>query len=196
MPFRLASPEAILATCLPDPAPTEGDQPRDIENLARNASQNFSTSDSVAPASSAGRRTPRRRTAARARRTTERTSRKTRPLANPVTPRRGGAAPPRRRRPAGGPGVHRHRRPCPEHPGLIAGAVHTRPRPPSPPNQQPGALAGWSGQLFHGREERVHVQMQNPPLAQSANAMSRADGPRRPTPLPVADHARGAPYPR
>ena len=47
MPSGLASPDAILASCLPEPAPTEATRPVSARTLARRCSQNRSTSCGV-----------------------------------------------------------------------------------------------------------------------------------------------------
>ena len=54
MPSGLASSEAILAICLPDPAPTEATSPVCSCTRRRSRVQNCSTSSTPAPTSSAG----------------------------------------------------------------------------------------------------------------------------------------------
>ena len=53
-PSGLARSEAILAICLPEPAPTEATRPVRSRIRRRNSAQNVSTSAAEAPASSAG----------------------------------------------------------------------------------------------------------------------------------------------
>ena len=150
MPSGLARPEAILAICLPDPAPTEATSPVSARTLARSCSQNRSTSAAHGP-DEFGRL---------AERLVERQLFEHRhhgahglehPAAgHPVHARRAAAAPPRRRRPAGGPGAsaspsgrrtpgprswrpppprgRRARRPAPAGPAAWAGSAAPRTR--------------------------------------------------------------------
>ncbi len=54
--------------------------------------------------------------------------------------------------------VHRHRRAGTEHPGLAARAGHHA-AAPRPPTSTGLPRSAGRVKLFHGREERIHVQM-------------------------------------
>ena len=65
--------------------------------------------------------------------------------------------------------MHRHRRPGTEDAGLVAGSGHHA-ASAEPADQHRPAPQGGPGQLLHGREERIHVQVQHPPPAGHAPA--------------------------
>ncbi len=90
MPSGLARPDAILATCLPEPAPTEAIRPVSSRTRRRKASQNTSTSSADAPASWGGSPKPSSKDSCSTTGTTLRTVSKTRRLATPYTTPRGG----------------------------------------------------------------------------------------------------------
>ena len=90
IPSGFASPEAILATCLPEPAPTDATNPVSASTRDRSASQNSSTSDTAAPTSSAGSPNASSKDSCSSTGTTDRTVAKTRRLAVPYTAPRGG----------------------------------------------------------------------------------------------------------
>ncbi|CNH58083.1 Uncharacterised protein [Mycobacterium tuberculosis] len=91
MPSGLASPEAILAICLPEPAPTEAIRPVSSRTLRRRSSQNASTSRADAPASCDGSPKPSSKDSCSITGTTARMVSKTRRLATPYTTPRGGS---------------------------------------------------------------------------------------------------------
>ena len=90
MPSGLASPEAILAICLPEPAPTDATRPVSSRTLARSRWQNSCTSSAVAPASSTGSPNASSNDNCSSTGTTLRTMSSTRRLATPYTTPRGG----------------------------------------------------------------------------------------------------------
>ena len=101
MPSGLARPEAILAICFPDPAPTEATSPVSWRTLARKPWQNASTRSADVPASSGGSPKASSKESCSRTGTTLRTVSSTRRLATPYTTPRGGSttagAPTRRR---------------------------------------------------------------------------------------------------
>ena len=160
MPSGLASPDAILAICLPEPAPDRGDQ----AGLVAHPSPQVLAErlDVVAPTprpAGAVRRSPRRRTAARPPAPRRGPCRR-RGGWPPRRPRRAAATPPRSRRSGGGPGA-----------SASPSARRTRAprswrRPPRrgrpAADQHRPAPQGRPGELFDGGEERVHVEVQHP----------------------------------
>ena len=160
-PSGLASPEAILAICFPDPAPTEATSPVSWRTLARSAWQKASTSLRVgARQARVVRRRLRRRRVVRGR---ERRCGRCRarggwPRRRPL---RAAAAPRPGRRPGGAPGA-------------LASPTGPRTREPrSWPRRQRRARparrqaragrAGWAGSTARRtHEERVHVEVQHP----------------------------------
>ena len=160
MPSGLASPEAILAICLPDPAPTEATSPVSSRTLARRSWQNASTRLPIAPASSGGF----------AEGLVEgKLFEHGHDAADGVEHAAAGhAVDDAARRQHHGSGadqaaglMHRHRRPGAVHPGLVAGAGdHATPAEPADQHGPPAQ--GRPGQLLDGREERVHVEVQDP----------------------------------
>ena len=91
MPSGLANPEAILAICLPEPAPTEAISPVSSRTRCRNCAQNSSTSVSVAPANSAGSPNASSKESCSTTGNIARTVSKTRRLATLYTAPRGGS---------------------------------------------------------------------------------------------------------
>ncbi|CFR98509.1 Uncharacterised protein [Mycobacterium tuberculosis] len=90
MPSGLARPEAILAICLPEPAPTEAIRPVSSRTRRRNRSQNVSTSSATAPASWGGSANASSKESCSTTGTRPRTVSNTRRLAIPYTTPRGG----------------------------------------------------------------------------------------------------------
>ena len=78
--------------------------------------------------------------------------------------------------------VHRHRRTGPKHPGLVAGAGHHA-APAQSPDQNRPTPQRRAGELLHGREERVHVEVQHPALGHGPDSAPFGDR----HPHPVAD---------
>ena len=64
--------------------------------------------------------------------------------------------------------MHGHSRPGAENPGLVAGSGH-HPTSAQTPDQYRTTLQRGTGELLHRREERVHVQVQDPSRAHTAN---------------------------
>ena len=90
MPSGLAKPDAILAICLPEPAPTEATRPVSSRTRCLNSVQNCSTSVADAPASSGGSPNASSKESCSTTGTMARTVSKTRRLATPYTTPRGG----------------------------------------------------------------------------------------------------------
>ena len=91
MPSGLARPDAILAICLPEPAPTEAISPVSSRTRRRNCAQNSSTSVSDALISSGGSPKASSKESCSTTGTTVRTVSNTRRLATLYTAPRGGS---------------------------------------------------------------------------------------------------------
>ena len=160
MPSGLASPDAILAICLPDPAPTDATSPVTSRILARSASQNdFHVL--CGGASEFGGLAER---LVEGQLFEDRHSR-----ADGVQHAAAGHAvddAARRQHHGGGADqaaglMHRHRRPGAVHPGLVAGAGdHAASAQPA--DEHRASAQRRAGQLLDRREERVHVEVQHP----------------------------------
>ena len=160
MPSGLARSEAILATCLPVPAPTEATSPVSSRTLDFKVRQNASTSSADAPASSAG--SPK----ASSNESCSRTGTIGTHGVEYAAARHAVDDAARRQHHGSGAHhaaglVHGHRRSGAEHPGLVARA-RDHAATAEPADQDRPATQGGPGQLLDRREERVHVEVHHP----------------------------------
>ena len=159
-PSGFASSDAILASCLPEPAPTDAGSPVRVRTAARRAVANSSTSVDRRPGQ-CGRleeRLVQGHGLDDRRRLGEHGHHLLRHRR--VEPAAGRQHDGVRTQPPRLP--HRHRRPGPEHPGLVAGPGHD-PAGPGPADEHGPVAQRRTGELLDGRVERVHVEVQHPP---------------------------------
>ena len=184
MPSGLARPEAILAICLPEPAPTDGDQ----SGLgAHPGAQMLAEPFDVV----GGRTGEFDRLAERLveRQLLEDRHQRPHGVEHPAAGHAVDHAARRQhhRRRADQPAglVHRHGRPGAEHPRLVAGARDDAAATETADEHGPPPQGG-AGQLFDGREERVHVEVQDPAVHDCrcyADTLTRMAQPVRDVPI-------------